>query len=528
MLVLLFAVMPFAVVFWPVEGNVFPYADLRWFLIFIASLGLLIGSFFGRTPLQIPDGTSQPWLRGAVVLATLGTTIACYLGFPGKFEPFLLWGLCFFIVWMCAHSWSASEEAFDFLTRRIARASAFGVVVVVGYLLLQRAGVFLPNLPVAPGQWISFFGNKNYAASYYSAALLIHIFYFPRSRTRVGRILFWMVLALGLYGLACMRGRGATLGFLTGLGIFFWPKLRWSLLRKGLLAVGLAAIIGLLLIPASYREVAPENDTRKIRLARWANTVELIREHPWGVGPGRFDWDYYPYSKKIANDWEVTEDIVTKSPHNLFLEIAAEFGVLTLLAVLGVLGVALIRAWRSRPGVVAVMAGILMDGFFSFPMRLPDMFFTLAVFCGFLTSAAFPSRRFLEGRLSSRIRGLLVLLLGFIGFLQFSAVWNLSVSMTEVENLDAVCSRAPWWVEACAVLCVKEANSGRWEEAEQTCRSILERQPHMVKVLPVLAGIVRAQGRTEEYCRLLKQFDGYFGYQSSVHPAWVTDCSPAP
>jgi O-antigen ligase len=527
-LIFAFALMPFAVCFWDIEGDIYQYSDVKWFLIFVLSLFLLVSSFFSRAEFQVPDLSQVPWVRRALALAGVGVAVSCFLGFPGRFESHLLWGLGFFILWIFAHSWSVTGEAFALLSGRIARANAVGLVGVAGYLLVQKAGLFLPNLVVAPGQLVSFFGNKNYAASYYSFALLIHLFYFPRSASRKYGWAYWLVTALGLYGLFSMRARGASLGFLAGIGVFLWHRVGWSRFRKTGVALAMAALIGVAVVIGSYRNVSPESDTRMIRIARWANTLSMIREHPLGVGPGRFDWDYYQYARKVRNDWEVTEDVVTKSPHNIFLEIAAENGLLTLLALLLVLAVALARSGRLRPGVAAWIVAFLVDGFFSFPLRVPDNFFVAGVFCGFLTSGAFPSRPFLTGRLSKQVRGLLAILFGFIGVLQFSAIWNVSISLKDTRRLEAACLQAPWWVEACSILCVLEANEGRLEEAEQTCREVLDRQPHMVKIMPVLAGIVRERGNSREYCRIMKQFDGYFEGKSSAHPDLLKACQAAP
>ena len=88
-----------------------------------------------------------------------------------------------------------------------------------------------------------------------------------------------------------------------------------------------------------------------LRMALWSNTIELIKERPiLGYGSGSFE---KAYSAKIANDpaWEKT---ITHDPHNQFLKITAEQGVIGLIVFLSII----ISAFLQKPSLVFYILGL--------------------------------------------------------------------------------------------------------------------------------------------------------------------------
>jgi O-antigen ligase len=91
-----------------------------------------------------------------------------------------------------------------------------------------------------------------------------------------------------------------------------------------------------------------ESDISSSRFGIWANTLSLIRMHPWaGVGLGNFNfaWTLTPFPGRPTAFFDHT--------HNLPLQLAVELGLplaaLVMGLLLGALGLAGVRAWRA-PG----------------------------------------------------------------------------------------------------------------------------------------------------------------------------------
>jgi O-antigen ligase len=90
-----------------------------------------------------------------------------------------------------------------------------------------------------------------------------------------------------------------------------------------------------------------------IRANLYENTLELVRERPWlGVGSGGFERAYGAHVQAKYTDWRT---LSSGDPHNQYLFLLAEQGVLGLAAFLAFLGLALAdRGAGGRWRVVAV------------------------------------------------------------------------------------------------------------------------------------------------------------------------------
>ncbi len=122
-------------------------------------------------------------------------------------------------------------------------------------------------------------------------------------------------------------------------GLFIAP--RWLRVICALIIIpGAAALLAAVL--SAYRQASA---TTPSLLETWRETAKMIAAHPWlGVGAGN-------YSRALPHFQGPNAGASVTNPRNLFLEIAATFGVFTLLAVVIALGAFFVRAvtWLSRP-----------------------------------------------------------------------------------------------------------------------------------------------------------------------------------
>jgi tetratricopeptide (TPR) repeat protein len=124
------------------------------------------------------------------------------------------------------------------------------------------------------------------------------------------------------------------------------------------------------------------------RLALWQHTVEMILDHPLGVGLGNWQFQY-PHHARGSH---VNVTAAPEKPHNDFLWLASELGWIGLFAFLCVLGATFriaVTAFRMASfekrtmiqGLLTVLGAYLIDGLFSFPRGqvLPSLLFWFAI-----------------------------------------------------------------------------------------------------------------------------------------------------
>lgn len=207
--------------------------------------------------------------------------------------------------------------------------------------------------------------------------------------------LLWASITLG------MTRSIFLLGVPVGILYLLWQR-RWSLV----MAVPVLAAAGAILVSTTLRErvvsvIRPHGDDSNqqhalARLVGW----EIVKAHPWfGIGPEqvgrRFD-QYLPLTvrRPLPKGWY-------GHLHNVYLQYAAERGIPGLLAVLWLIGKALVdfirqlRRSRVPPearfvlhGSIAVILAILAQGLFEYNLGDSEVLtmFLSVVACGYVAS----------------------------------------------------------------------------------------------------------------------------------------------
>jgi len=179
-----------------------------------------------------------------------------------------------------------------------------------------------------------------------------------RTISLIVQMICWMVVS---YAILLTKSRTGYAGLLVSSALFVWTGLfrvvgtsrgRWGVL--GCVTAGLvAAVVGGYLTGGIDRlvwEEAPKS--LKYRMEYWQGTFGVIGEAPLlGIGSGQFRQHYLAH--KLP---ESSEEIV--DPHNLFLDVWCNGGVLGLAGLLGIIGWVIARGVRpgSRVGEETVVA----------------------------------------------------------------------------------------------------------------------------------------------------------------------------
>ncbi len=276
------------------------------------------------------------------------------------------------------------------------RAFCIGMVVA-GFLssLIGLIQVFAPGWP--DGDFIS--------RSYIEGRAVGNM----RQPNHLSSLLLWAIVAVVWLGEArVLRRRGSTL-----LALLFIFVVVLTASRTGAVSMGLLLLWGaldrrlsrparvlLVLAPVLYglfwyatgawadathhvfggeTRFSTKGDVSSSRLGIWSNTLALIRMHPWaGVGFGEFNfaWTLTPFPGRPVAFFDHT--------HNLILQLLVELGIPLGSLVLGLLGWALVAAWRAalepaapgaapgeaplRPAAFAMVLLILVHSQLEYPL----------------------------------------------------------------------------------------------------------------------------------------------------------------
>ncbi|MFN4299792.1 MAG: O-antigen ligase family protein [Thermaurantimonas sp.] len=262
-------------------------------------------------------------------------------------------------------------------------------------LLLKKEDFFMQMYSVQ-----SVIGHKNLV----SGALLItlpwmyYIFRYSELNNRVfGLAGFWSsLIVIGL-----LRTRAAWVGLFLALLILAPNALRWmrssrqiELNYKRILPFTLAAItlIGSIYI-SRHQIIDPTNLNHRIKF--WKNSIEMFKENPFGVGAGNWQFWFPKYGVEGMNTSVMDGETVLPQPHNDFLWVLTESGIVGFLFFIAFWVLVLFTAYSiykssaddllKRQMLIALLSMVAYLGFsfFDFPLERPEI--QLLV----LTTAAF-------------------------------------------------------------------------------------------------------------------------------------------
>jgi len=228
-------------------------------------------------------------------------------------------------------------------------------------------------------------GNPNVLGTYFVLILPFATVFLIAARGRVLRLFSMLALLAMGAALVLTYSRGAYLGILIAMALFF-VLLDKRLIVPGILAVGIAIILMPDAVIGRFLSIGDMTDTSTVfRVSIWIGAGAMIRDH-WliGIGPGEGAWwAVYPAYALPA--------VSTEHTHNLFLQVLAEFGVLGFLIFLLILYhfyknvIVTIRDDWGEARLVAIaaisaMTGVLVMGMWDYALynfRLQLLFWAI-------------------------------------------------------------------------------------------------------------------------------------------------------
>jgi putative inorganic carbon (hco3(-)) transporter len=212
-------------------------------------------------------------------------------------------------------------------------------------------------------------GDPNYYAQILLSAVPLGIVLCMRATSALPRLLAAGAAGMCCVGIALTFSRGAAVG----LGLVLVVMIAMRMVRpRHVLAVAAAMVVVVLLVPgyadrvgslSGVKGATAETGTEDADQSAQSRTTEMLAaalafaDRPvLGVGPGGFPIVYQTYAQQIGTAIHATTEEgdqrgeeAQREAHNMFLSVAAELGLLGLIAFCGVLWSALRSLLRARP-----------------------------------------------------------------------------------------------------------------------------------------------------------------------------------
>lgn len=169
---------------------------------------------------------------------------------------------------------------------------------------------------------VSTFGNINMFAEFLVLSLPF-VFFWARHPDRIPSWVKTSMFAIWVFFILYCRSRSAWIGF--GLWLLLFVK--YKVTKKELFAIAFAFICYLIAAYAPAKGNITEAIKNNNTVARWAlatSTLELIKDHPWGIKPGAFMGEITPY--QLGSNVKPSEFSYFDQPHSELLKWPAQFG----------------------------------------------------------------------------------------------------------------------------------------------------------------------------------------------------------
>lgn len=257
-------------------------------------------------------------------------------------------------------------------------------------------------------------------------------------------------------------------------------------------------------------------------------TLELIKDHPFGVGAGEFTLSFVPYIKNTFPYFD--EETLAYTPHNEYLRVVAEDGILFFFSLCAFV---FFLIWGRRYRFQAILKNdphiafiifFLVEAFFQFPLINGGSFLLCTLMFGYFLSELYQEERcvtwigaksFLGYALFGVFSILVLCVLASNILLQNFPVWEKGVRLAcRLNNHN--------W-HACIYSALASKAQGDFIQARKKLEEELIKRPYNFVALRELAFLRMFQDKTSS-CRMLKKYDQYFDHKSSMHPLIIENC----
>jgi O-antigen ligase len=513
-----------------------PFTSVKWYVLEAVAAGWLLSERLLCRGRGLPSFVRRTWI-GWAVLATWVALGAVRQGPAWAVAPLVARGS--FVAVTVASYWFFRRTALGLGALRGAVSAAAAVVVTLG--LLQMAG--LRPLPWLTGgdQRSATFGNVNMAAQFVGLAMVVLLSGLPRFAKAIHRHLADALggASLAYVFLAGTRSVGVALAVALAV-LALVRRLRvGTLVRMG--AVAAALVLVLVRVdsgPLGPAAQASKRMSARLRLAVWSDTLDLVHDHPLGVGAGNFEAAFIPYA--LSGRSRPGARLVFRSPHNDYLRLLAEEGIGGAIVLLALLLFLLrdlhrrpaIGSWRSDAGALLASCGAFLsvEAVFQFPfeMAFPSLLAAILLGLAFAateTSLAPPTASEPSAAWPWSLFSVALALAIAAGLARLATADVLSATRHEDQAaLERACALDPRRVEACVQAAWLRSRAGDHPAAQRLLEDVLAHSPDYFPAIKLLAEDLLFSGDREAGCRYARAYAALLGEASSLGPRVEEAC----
>lgn len=315
----------------------------RWGLPVLGLCGLIAlwrGEFVAEARLSMLEVISVGWLLAMVISSGLGTDVDRSLQLSSALLP----ALVAYVLGRSGHHAGLSA----------------GLALLIMFSSVQLALAYWASASVVPADWV-------HAAAvpwlvvpndwvWVMVALPLIGIDLP-SQNASSRGLWMGLVALAIIVAVMLQSRTALLCAVAALLAWSWKRRQfWQLLT------GLALVVLTLDALQGFHLLAKFGAALNTRLALWWSAWQIFLESPWtGIGPHNYV-QVYQNNLPPADSLLPVDQRLTPWPHNLWLEILAEMGVVGAGFTVGVM-IAIVRRWQQLPATISTAVGPALAAF---------------------------------------------------------------------------------------------------------------------------------------------------------------------
>ncbi len=432
--------------------------------------------------------------------------------------------LCFLLVIL--FSLFSSDE--NFLNRIV----LFNLAVLVCAVSTILINIVWEN----PTSLDLFFGNRNHLAEFLGASIIIQVIYHKASLagSKVLKTLSAYSVVGALYICVITLCRSVLLSLIVCVLVYLLMQIFKGIRNRKftISPISFFTLLSILLASSffgyktffsgSSETAYIKSATTNLRLIRWKNTLEMIKDRPLGFGPSSYEFAYLEYKDKKENDFEATETVLIKSPHNGYLELFSEYGFAVGLSFLCVLAIVIYKfALLPVPIYFYIILFFSINAFFSFPMELPYSSYLIAIFVGsgiremssdggFKVNVKFLSR---------------ILAIPFSIYTAIVILSTVSSNLAEDKfNSKEFCNLTPSIWRNCVDAGVQAISRGDFNESSEILGDYLKLYPNNFIAQRYYAFSLAKLGKIDAACGILEKYDTMFSGKSSVHEIKMNQC----
>lgn len=382
-----------------------------------------------------------------------------------------------------------------------------------------------------------FFHGFNIAGGFVAIATLQLYFWGEESkrlfvkRTSYAFIILGIILILHFQARAALLGLLAALLFSTHIKYNFFKLFSHTAIKKHHKITLITLItLGLLLsCGAAFIFFQKGLESMAIRFSFWGNTLCLIRDYPWGIGPGAFEYVFQAYNGRCFLGQEISEAQLIDHPHNMFLEFIAEIGLVgfLLLAVFFYLIYKDFFKFKTKKSleykwINSSLLLILSNALFEFPQGTAYSLFYLSVLLGVLCASTKNTQE-----LPSYFKSIHLAFSFLVAsiFLIKGASIILTVRADIKDNYVMACSLDKENWRACYRVASKHIQEKNFDEAEKLIENLAKKFEGHHPLLALKGEYAEAQGDLKTACKFYKEYDNRFAKKSLLSKYILEKCT---